>query len=105
MGTLTREECGAVEEAIIEWTGYGVEAYPQREDARVEARFGKERAAELMSLVRRLDDDFYKSNASDIAADVAEMEQMALADFRRLHPELSSRAAKALAWCYTFDFK
>jgi hypothetical protein len=58
-----------------------------------------------MPLVRELEDDFYESDARYVAADLPEMGQLASAEFARKHPEVSAEAIRALAWCYTFDYK
>jgi len=33
------------------------------------------------------------------------MAELASAEFARKHPEISAEAIRALAWCYTFDYK
>jgi hypothetical protein len=58
-----------------------------------------------MPLVRELEDDFYESDARQVAAGLPEMAELASAEFARKHPEISAEATQALAWCYTYDYK
>jgi hypothetical protein len=51
------------------------------------------------------EDDFYESDARYTAADIKEMGDLASAQFRRNHLEVSEEAIEALAWCYTYDYK
>jgi hypothetical protein len=94
-----------VSRAVVVWTGYGVTAWPQRDETRLVARFGVDAALVLAPAVRRLEDAFYLSEARQLEPDLKRMGDMAAADFRRLHPEVSDEAVEALAWCYTYDFK
>jgi hypothetical protein len=40
-----------------------------------------------------------------VAKDLVEMGAIASAQFRQKHPEISDEAIRALAWCYTYDYK
>jgi hypothetical protein len=91
--------------ALISWTGWGLTAWPQRDEQRLASQLGADAAAELLPQLRRLEDDFYASNARYIAPDLAAMGRTAADDFRRLHPEISDDAIEALTWCYTYDYK
>ena len=91
--------------AVIVWTGYGTQACPTREDTALVSICSAEEAARLATIVRALEEDFYKSDAHITAASLSEMKNAALSDFKRLHPELPSVIAEAFAWCYTFDYK
>ena len=91
--------------AIVVWTGYDQSSWPARDEDRLVAEFGLELATELVPLVRRLDDDFYASDAHLTASDLSTMAQEASAAFRGLHPEISEEAVAALTWCYTYDYK
>lgn len=93
-----------VSEAVVLWTGHGSATSPVRDESLVEKQFG-DLALDLMPLVRTLDDAFYESDARHIAVDDADMARRAAADFRALHPEVSEEAIKALAWCYTYDYR
>ena len=62
-------------------------------------------ATRLLPLIKALEDDFYRSGASLAADSLSEMTTLAIADFKRIHPELPDEIAKAFAWCYTFDFR
>ena len=78
---------------------------PRRDEAAVKSRFGAEAAGRLLPLLNALAEDFYSTNARYVAADLAEMGDMAVADFKTKHPALPAGIAEAFAWCYTFDFK
>src|SRR5262249_15975583 len=92
-------------EAVVVWTGWGREMMPNRDDSRVAKHFGADAAARLMPIIKRLEDDFYQSDARLSADDLAQMAKLASDDFRKKHPGISDEIVKALAWCYTFDFK
>lgn len=96
-----------VSEAIVVWTGYGdpTTSSPIRDERRIVEHFGSELAVELMPVLRDLEDEFYQSDAKWLAHDVVTMGDTAQRDFVHKHPELSAEAARALAWCYTFDYK
>jgi hypothetical protein len=91
--------------ALIVWTGWGQTAWPQRDEQRLASFLGADSAAELLPQLRKLEDDFYASNARHTAPDLAAMGRMAAHDFRGLHPEISNDAIEALTWCYTYDYK
>jgi hypothetical protein len=92
-------------EAVLVWTGWGREMMPRRKDSLVVDRFGAEVAARLLPAVKSLEEEFYASDARYVAADLEELERIAVADFRERHPEVADEIVKALAWCYTFDFR
>lgn len=91
-------------EAVVVWTGWRVSATPARDDALVFERFG-DSAADLIPLIHSLADEFYESEARHRAVDLTEMQSLASQDFRPRHPEISEDAVRALAWCYTWDYK
>lgn len=93
-----------ISEAIIVWTGWGTHPIPVRDESLLVERFG-EQAVDLLPVIKALEDDFYASDARHTAADTREMGEVASAQFRKLHPELTGDATRALAWCYTFDYK
>ena len=92
-------------EAILVWTGWGRERMPNRDDSKVLKHFGGDAAARLLPIIKQLEDDFYQSNARLESNDLSQMATLASDDFRRKHPSVSDQIVKALAWCYTFDFK
>jgi phosphoketolase len=92
-------------EAILAWTGYGENAIPRRDASVVIARLGEDVALKLLSAIKVLEDEFYASDARFKAVDLMEMERMASDQFIRKHPNIDARIVKALAWCYTFDYK
>jgi hypothetical protein len=105
MVKMTPEEWRRVGEAIVVWSGWGRASYPSRDEEALANRFGKEVANELLPMIRELENDFYSSDARHTAADSAEMANISAEQFTRKHPELPADAARALAWCYTFDYK
>jgi hypothetical protein len=70
--------------ALIVWTGWGQTPWPQ---------------------LRKLEDDFYATDARLVDPDLETMARIAADEFRRLHPEISDDAVQALTWCYTWDYK
>ena len=52
-----------------------------------------------------LEEDFYTSTAYQTVPGRAEMAAQAASEFRERHPEISSDAIEAFAWCYSFDWK
>lgn len=99
------EQPDSLSQAIIAWTGWGQTPYPRRDEARVAECLGKDVAVALMPFVKRLENEFYASDAAHRGADLKALGDSAAAEFRVAHPELSSDAVDALAWCYIFDWK
>ena len=91
--------------AIVVWTGWGKRPWPSRDQALLIDRFGASAAEILLPQIRRLEQEFYASDARYFAADLVSMGEAAGAEFRRNHPEISEEAIEALAWCYTYDYK
>jgi hypothetical protein len=94
-----------VSEAIVLWTGWGRAPWPHWDESRLVDHFGRDKARELVPVVRRLAAEFYESDARLFAADLVTMGDEAAARFRSLHPDLTEESVEALAWCYTFDYK
>jgi hypothetical protein len=95
----------SVSDAIVVWTGKGIERSPRCDDELLVERFGADTALDLVPAVRRLYDEFYESDARQTAHDLLEMGRAAADRFRQLHPEIEETAVQALTWCYTYDFK
>jgi hypothetical protein len=91
-------------EAVLVWTGYGESTAPRRDHLLVEQRFGTE-AVKWKAVIESLVDEFYESGANFEAADMQEMWRKAISDFKKKHPDAPEEIAKALAWCYTFDYR
>jgi hypothetical protein len=66
---------------------------------------GIAKAERLLPIIKKLEEDFYSSDARLKAIDLEEMGKHAKAQFRRLHPNVAEEIASVFAWCYTFDFK
>jgi hypothetical protein len=92
-------------EAVRIWTGWGTSLLPNRNDARVVQHYGEEKAAQLLPMIKLLEDDFYTSDARFTAEDLAEMAVVASQHFAQKHPGIDEDIVEALTWCYTFDFK
>jgi hypothetical protein len=92
-------------QAIVVWTGWRDTSWPSRDEARLVGEFGPEGAADLIPRIRQLEDEFYASDARFVVSDLKEMGDAAAHRFQSMHPELSEEAIRALAWCYTYDFK
>lgn len=91
-------------DAVRIWSGWGGIA-PSRDDSRLRQKFGKEDGDRLLSVIKRLEEDFYSSGARYMASDVDEMGRLAEEDFRHLHPHVAAEIAAIFSRCYTFDFK
>ena len=105
MGEIVRWDSPVFTEAVLVWTGWGQHMMPRRDDAFVVSRFGAESAAQLLPAIRSLTEAFYASDAKYTAPSLAEMGAMAAEEFKKKHPEVADEVVKALAWCYTFDFR
>ena len=105
MGPVSKWDSPVFAEAFLVWTAYGQDMMPRRDDASVVSRCGPEAASELLPAIRSLMDEFYLSDAKYTAADLVEMGKVATEEFKAKHPEVADEVLKALAWCYTFDFR
>lgn len=92
-------------EAVMIWTGYGVNPMPYMNDNGVIERFGTNEAAKLIVVIKGLKNDFYLSKANIRAENLQEMGLMSADDFKNKHPDLPDKIGEVFAWCYTFDFK
>ena len=98
---MTEVEPQLLGEALVVWTGMG---RLWREEHLVE-KYGSIAAAELLPKLKRLERDFYESDARDKPGDLAEMGDLAAEHLQQLHPEIPLEGVSALRWCYTFDFR
>jgi hypothetical protein len=98
-------DAALISDAIVVWTGRGTRAWPDRREGRLVEAFGADAAAQLIAVVRSLAQEFSRSDAAFTVPDLAEAGDVAAAQFRRVHPDLSEEAVQALAWCYTYDNK
>lgn len=105
MGAINKWDSPVFAEAFLEWTAYGQGVMPRRDDASVVLRFGDEAAEELLLAFKSLMDEFYLSDAKYTAVGLAEMGRRATEEFKAKHPEVADEVLKALAWCYTFDYR
>jgi hypothetical protein len=105
MEEMTSKEWRTVAEAIMVWCGWGRSSWPSRKDESIVKHFGKAAAAKLLPIVQELERDFYSTDARRRASDIAEVGRIASEQFRAKHPDAPEDAVRALAWCYTYDFK
>jgi|SRR6185312_5746499 len=92
-------------EAFRVWSGKGVSNRPDRSDSRLRLYVGDVAAEKLLPVIKRLELDFYETDAWRTKGDLSEMTNVASADFRLLHPEVANEITEILAWCYSYDFK
>ena len=104
MEKVKRSDADRVSEALVIWEG-PIPSFRHDGERALAARFGAQGAAELLPIVRALHDEFFASDARDVAANLEEMGDRAIADFKRKHPEISAEALNVLANHYTFAFK
>jgi len=105
MAEISRLNSPELIEAVRLWTGWGNSIMPLRDDKALEIHFGKDVAAEILSLIKSLKKDYYSSDAQFVAANLQEMEKLASLNFKRKHPSVAEEIVKVFAWCYTFDFR
>lgn len=91
--------------AVRCWTGWGESASPAREDKRVIGRFGQVEGERLLGQVKRLEVEFYLSDAHVVATDIVDMAKRCARDFRLQHPGVPDEIVDAFVWCYTFDYR
>lgn len=92
-------------DAVLVWTGWSQDMMPRRDDALLTVHFGPKAATVLLSVIKKLENDFYTSTAKYTADNLQEMKKLASDEFRKKHSEIPTEVIKAFAWCYTFDFK
>lgn len=102
---LSLRDPEAVSEAIVVWTGWGETSSPARDDQRLADQIGNDAAADLLPVVRLLEEEFYGSDAGLLGSDLVEMGHAAGERFKRMYPKLSDDAVNAFTWCYTYDHK
>ncbi len=105
MVQIDESDMAALTEAVRVWTGWGHSTFPRRDNVAVANALGSVAAAKLLPVLEALAEEFYSTNARLVAADVHEMSEVALAQFKAKYPDLPAQIAEAFAWCYTFDFK
>jgi len=104
MEEISRSDADRVSEALVLWLGPITSAGYDGEAALVK-RFGAPEAAKLRPVLRALEKEFFESDARHVAADLEEMGDRAIADFKHKHPEISDQALNVLANHYAFAFK
>ncbi len=105
MAEITEKDLPDLNDAVRLWTGYGNEMLPRRNDQLLIDKYGEQRGARLLAILKSLEDVFYSSNAHLVAADLEEMGRLAVADFKIKQSAIPDGVAQVFAWCYTFDYK
>jgi hypothetical protein len=100
---MTTEEWKRVTEALVVWSGIEHAATPRLKADLLVEHYGEAEAARLLPLVKGLYRDFASSDAALTAADHAEMERQATAEFRARHRDAPDEAIKVLVWCYNWN--
>ena len=98
-------EPGDLLRAVLIWTGWGRDAKPRRSESELARHFDSVTASKLVSIIKSLETEFYCSDARHTATDLVEMEKIASQQFKKRYPGIADEIVKALAWCYSYDFK
>ena len=104
MGKVIHLDGTEISNAVRAWIGWGG-VIPKRDEVQLTRHLGAERAKALLPVVKRLEQDFYASDARFVARDLEEMALLAKEHFALMHPNIPAEVGEAFAWCYTFDFK
>ena len=91
-------------DAVRIWTGSGGMA-PNRNDARLSQQLGAKEASDILSVIKKLEEDFYATDACYTARDLQGMVKLAKERFALIHPSVPAEVGEVFAWCYTFDFR
>lgn len=91
--------------AVVQWTGYGSAAWPQRDDDALVREFGEPDGLDLLAVLKTLEANFYATDAHLSEQDLTAMGDQAAAEFSAKHPDVPDEVVAALTWCYTFDYK
>lgn len=102
---MSRFEADLTSRAIVVWTGWGAAMIPGPDEARLIGAFGVDLATDLLPELNALYNEFFQSTARYTAQDTNDMGIQASVEFAANHPEISDEAVKALAACYTFNYK
>ncbi len=105
MEEITSVPPNQLAEAIKIWTGWGKSPIPTRDDKRLKESYGTKASEELLQVIKKLENDFYSSNAGVIASNIQEVAKLSSEQFKKKHPALPEEITKIFAWCYTFDYK
>ena len=79
--------------------------FPERDDRRVLERFGTEKGARLLILLKQLQADYNSSVEWPTTRNVDEMLDAASRDFASRHPGLPAETAKAFSDSSAYDFR
>lgn len=105
MVQIDESDVAALTKAVRVWTGWGHCTFPRRDNAAVVSALDAVEAGRQIPVLKDLEQEFYSTNARLVAADLSEMGEIAVAQFRAKYPALPAQIAEAFAWCYTFDFR
>lgn len=90
-------------DAVRIWSGCGQYTWPFRDESRLRSKLGSAKAERLLPIIKKLQEDFYGSDANLKAIDLADMGTLAKTQFQQRHPNIPAEIASIFAWCYTFD--
>ena len=92
-------------DAVRIWSSWGESSWPNRDDSRLRSRVEITKAERLLPIIKKLESDFYLSDAHLKASSLAEMGELAKAQFQRLNPDVPEEILEVFVWCYTFDWR
>jgi len=91
--------------ALVAWIWPPAKSYPSQDDDAVLARYGPTVGPAVLSELRALTNDFFRSNAVREVRGLRAIGDRAAAEFSARHPEISGEAVAALAASYTYAYK
>lgn len=92
-------------EAFSLWIGRNRSSYPNRDDSLIYDRYSDDLAPRILDAVYAIYDEYHRSRANAFARDLIEMADMATAEFKEKHSEVSDQIITDLEWSYTFQHK
>lgn len=94
-----------VNEGIPLYLGYGVTSYPKEDASRLVQKYGTKVALEIEKEVQSLLTELEQLQPDWNKHTLVSGSKWAVAELRRIHPELDDHAADALEWVYSWWWK
>ena len=91
-------------QAVTIWIGSS-HGFPEQYDDKVIQFFGDKKGKEILSYLKELKGEFYKSQAWLQADTWSEISQIARNDFLNKYPSIPEEVFKAFEWCYSYSYK